>query len=67
MSSSNIRRFRRCSCWAARVLEEGGYETRGLYHGGIGYFAPSAQEVVVEHVRELARQAGRRSMSANQQ
>lgn len=52
---------------SARVLEEGGYETRGIYHGGIGYFAPSAQEVVVEHVSKLARQAGRRSMSANQQ
>ncbi|HJT34893.1 MAG TPA: neutral/alkaline non-lysosomal ceramidase N-terminal domain-containing protein [Pirellulales bacterium] len=52
---------------SARVLEEGGYETRGLYHGGIGYFAPSAQEVVVEHVRELARQAGRRSNSADAQ
>ncbi|HEX7448224.1 MAG TPA: neutral/alkaline non-lysosomal ceramidase N-terminal domain-containing protein [Pirellulales bacterium] len=45
---------------SARVLAEGGYETRGLYNGGIGYFAPSAQEVVVEQVRKLARQAGRR-------
>ncbi|HEX5445408.1 MAG TPA: neutral/alkaline non-lysosomal ceramidase N-terminal domain-containing protein [Pirellulales bacterium] len=52
---------------SARVLEEGGYETRGLYHGGIGYFAPSAQEVVVEHVRELARRAGRRLDRASSQ
>jgi hypothetical protein len=28
---------------SARVLREGGYETRGLYHGGIGYFAPEAK------------------------
>ncbi|MGH7192396.1 MAG: neutral/alkaline non-lysosomal ceramidase N-terminal domain-containing protein [Candidatus Saccharimonadales bacterium] len=45
---------------SARVLEEGGYETRGLYTGGVGYFAPSAQDVVVARVRELARQAGRK-------
>ena len=32
---------------------------RGLYAGGIGYFSPKAQEVVVEKVRELARKAGR--------
>ncbi|HVX11056.1 MAG TPA: neutral/alkaline non-lysosomal ceramidase N-terminal domain-containing protein [Pirellulales bacterium] len=45
---------------SARVLEEGGYETRGLYAGSAGYFAPSAQDVVVARVRELARQAGRK-------
>src|SRR6185503_16232742 len=39
---------------SARVIREGGYETRGLYHGAIGYFAPAAQDVVVEKVRELA-------------
>lgn len=44
---------------SARVLREGGYETRGLYHGGIGYFAPEAQEAMVGKVRELAGQAGR--------
>lgn len=44
---------------SARVLREGGYETRGLYEGGIGYFAPEAQDVMVEKVRELARRAGR--------
>lgn len=44
---------------SARVLREGGYETRGLYHGGIGYFAPEVQGVLVDKVRELAGQAGR--------
>jgi hypothetical protein len=44
---------------SARVLREGGYETRGLYHGGVGYFAPEAQTVIVEKVRALADQAGR--------
>jgi hypothetical protein len=44
---------------SARVLREGGYETRGLYHGGIGYFAPEAQDALVGKVRALAGQAGR--------
>lgn len=44
---------------SARVLREGGYETRGLYSGGPGYFDTKAQDVVVQHVRELARQVGR--------
>jgi neutral ceramidase len=44
---------------SARVLEEGGYETRGLYAGGIGRFSPRAQDVLVEKVRELAGQVGR--------
>lgn len=44
---------------SARVLREGGYETRGLYHGGIGYFAPEVQGVLVDKVQELAGQAGR--------
>lgn len=44
---------------SARVLTEGGYETRGLYHGGIGLFAPRAQDIVVDKVRELARKVGR--------
>ena len=44
---------------SARVIEEGGYETRGLYTGGIGFFTPEAQGVVVEKVRELATKAGR--------
>ena len=44
---------------SARVLREGGYETRGLYAGGIGLFDPKAQDVLVAKVRELAKQAGR--------
>lgn len=44
---------------SARVLREGGYETRGIYHGGIGYFAPEAQDAMVAKVRELASRAGR--------
>lgn len=44
---------------SARVLAEGGYETRGLYHGGIGYFDPRAQDAVVEKVRALAKKVGR--------
>ncbi len=44
---------------SAHVLAEGGYETRGLYHGGIGLFDAKAQDVVVEKVRALAKQAGR--------
>jgi neutral ceramidase len=44
---------------SARVLQEGGYETRGLYAGGLGYFAPKAQDVVVDKVRALAKKVGR--------
>lgn len=39
---------------SARVLEQGGYETRGLYYGGIGLFSPQAQDVLVEHVTRMA-------------
>jgi hypothetical protein len=45
---------------SARVLSEGGYETRGLYSGGAGFFDPKAEAVVVQTVRELARKAGRK-------
>jgi hypothetical protein len=45
---------------SARVLAEGGYETRGLYAGGPGFFDPKAEEVLVRAVRELARKAGRK-------
>jgi neutral ceramidase len=45
---------------SARVLAEGGYETRGLYSGSVGIFDPRAEEVVVEKVRELAKQVGRK-------
>jgi hypothetical protein len=44
---------------SARVLAEGGYETRGVSHGGPGFFSPKAQDVVVAKVRELAVKAGR--------
>jgi hypothetical protein len=45
---------------SARVLGEGGYETRGLYSGGAGFFDPKAEEVLVRKVRELAKEAGRK-------
>lgn len=44
---------------SARVLKEGGYETRGLYAGGIGFFSPKAEDVVVRTVRQLAGKVGR--------
>ena len=34
----------------AKILEEGGYETRGLFHQ-IGYFSPRTQDVVIAAVR----------------
>jgi neutral ceramidase len=43
-----------------QVLREGGYETRGLYAGGIGLFDAQAQDVLVERVRELAKKVGRK-------
>src|SRR5262249_15236457 len=44
---------------SARVLAEGGYETRGLYSGGVGFFDPKAEEGLVRKVRELAAKVGR--------
>jgi hypothetical protein len=44
---------------SARVAAEGGYETRGLYSGGAGFFDGRAEGVVVEAVRKLAQKAGR--------
>jgi hypothetical protein len=44
---------------SARVLAEGGYETRGLYAGGLGFFDAAAQDLLVGKVRELAAKAGR--------
>jgi hypothetical protein len=44
---------------SVQVLSEGGYETRGLYTGGIGYFDPKAQDVLVAAVRDLAGKVGR--------
>jgi hypothetical protein len=45
---------------SARVLAEGGYETRGVVHGGPGFFAPGVEAAVVDKVRELATKAGRK-------
>lgn len=42
---------------SAKVIREGGYETRGV--GTLGFFAPEAEKVVVETVRKLAEQVGR--------
>ena len=42
----------------AKVLEEGGYETRCLYTE-IGFFAPEVEGVVVTGVRQMAEKAGR--------
>ena len=44
---------------SARVLEQGGYETRGLYSGGIGLFTPAAEGTVVTEIATLAEKAGR--------
>ena len=45
---------------AARTLREGGYETRGMIYGEIGFFAPETEDVLVGKVRELAQCAGRK-------
>jgi len=45
---------------SARVLSEGGYETRGLYSGGAGFFTAESQDVLIRTVRDLALQAGRK-------
>lgn len=44
---------------SARVLADGGYETRGVVHGGLGFFSPAAQDVLVAKIKELADSAGR--------
>lgn len=43
----------------AQVLEDGGYETRGAYYRGPGYFAPEAEAVIVENIRRITEEAGR--------
>jgi neutral/alkaline ceramidase-like enzyme len=45
---------------SARVLREGGYETRGLIYGGVGMFAPDAQDALVSKAKELATSVGRK-------
>ena len=44
---------------SARILREGGYETRGLIRGGVGLFAPEAESVVVGQIREMAAEVWR--------
>ena len=46
---------------SARVLREGGYETRGLYHG-IGFFRPEVEEAVAGSIRKLCEQTKRPRM-----
>lgn len=48
---------------SARVLEQGGYETRGLYSGGIGLFTPAAEGIVVAEIAALAKKTGRPAKS----
>ena len=42
---------------SARVLAEGGYETRGVVHGGPGFFAPAAQDALIAKIKELVTKA----------
>lgn len=42
-----------------KVLEEGGYETRGLIFD-TGFFAPETEEIIVEAAKRLCEQAGRK-------
>ena len=43
----------------AKILAEGGYETRCLI-AEPGFFSPQVEQVVVEKVRQLAEKAGRK-------
>ena len=45
---------------SARLLSEGGYETRGLYMG-VGLFDPAVETAVMNAISEMARAAGRRT------
>jgi hypothetical protein len=45
---------------SARILREGGYETRGIDRGdAVGQFTPEAQDVIVGAVQAMARETGR--------
>ncbi len=44
----------------AQILRDGGYETRGVYYGAVGFFSPQTETVLVNKVRDLAVQAGRK-------
>ncbi len=39
---------------SARILEEGGYETRGLAGDAIGFFSPDVEKVVIQQIKQLA-------------
>ena len=39
----------------AKIIEEGGYETRGLVAPGLGYFAPEVEKTVVDAMARLGR------------
>lgn len=41
-----------------RILQEGGYETRGLYLG-VGWFAPEVEDALTNAAKEAATKAGR--------
>jgi hypothetical protein len=43
----------------AQVLEDGGYETRGVYYRGPGRFSAAAEAVLIAHVRRMAEAVGR--------
>lgn len=44
----------------ARILAEGGYESRGIDRGdAVGQFTPEVEKIVVDAVRAMARQTGR--------
>jgi hypothetical protein len=38
----------------ARIIEEGGYEARGLLPPGLGYFAPEVEQTVLNAIGEMA-------------
>ena len=45
---------------SARILAEGGYESRGIDRGdAVGQFTPGAERVIVDAVKAMARQVGR--------
>lgn len=45
---------------SVRILEEGGYETRGIDRGdAVGQFDPAVQQAIIGAIVEMARQTGR--------
>ena len=40
-----------------QVIDEGGYETRGLEDGEVGQFAPEAESLLIERVAALTERA----------